>query len=214
MYTTFLFNKHHQIENNKKLPQHPTSTRMLAKNNKKAAAKTQKKVVKAPKRQLATKKTTKTAKKLVAPVVAQTAQIATTKSAKKPIQLQSGFTADLAKAKTEQLAAPEMATMTSQQREFKIRSFQVAWTKNWLCRRGLFYEDIFEEVPDMRLAINILPADVRKDRVRRLIRSCDLDCKLVWLPESMQDYDPMTSYGLDDAIMRVDLMTHSHDNYV
>jgi hypothetical protein len=169
------------------------------------------KPVKQAKRSLATKKVVK--KKAAPVVVQQSAAITTTVNKSNP-QLKPQFSQALAQYTAEQTSSPQIKAMSQQQRGMRIRSLQVAWTKHWLCRRGLFYEDIFEEVPDIRLAINILPADVRKDRLRRLIRSCDLDCKLVWLPEHMQQYDPMTSYGLDDAIMRVDLMVNAHDNYV
>lgn len=177
----------------------------------KAAQKAQKKVVKAPKRALHTQQKKKAVQKKP---VQQQQQLSIATATKKAPVLNARFTNDLSQWKAEQAASPELSTLTQAQRSLKIRSLQVAWTKNWLCRRGLYYEDVFEENPDMRLAINMLPSDVRKDRVRRMIRSCDLDSKMVWLPDEMQNYDPMRSYGLDDAIIRVDLWTHSHDNYV
>ena len=187
-------------------------------NRKLAQTKAQpKKVVKQQKRKIATTK--KTIKKTTKNIANQTFQQQTASIATATTK-QKQFTPTLNTALVQELAtanaafAPQLATLTTQQRAIKIRSFQLAFTKNWLCRRGLFYEDIWEESEDVKVAVDMLPADVRKDRLRRLIRSVDLDLKLCWLPPHMQDYDPFTSYGLDDAIIKYDLFAHEWDNYV
>lgn len=103
---------------------------------------------------------------------------------------------------------------TSSARGVAIRSFQIAWLKNWLCKRGLFFEDIYEGNVRCSLAVDSLPRDVRVERMRRIIRSIDMEVKLVDLPDDMQDYDPFVSYGLDDAVMTVSLFTNTEANYV
>jgi len=160
-------------------------------------------------RKIATKKVAK--KVAQKPTLQQSTKAITTKAQPK---LKSTFAHAMAAETASFAARPEIKTLTQSNRKIKIASLQLAWAQNWLCRRGLYYEDMFEEEEGVSLAIDMLPADVRKDRLRRMIRSCDLDLKMVWLPESMQQYDPFVSYGLDDALMKVDLIDAENCNYV
>ena len=106
------------------------------------------------------------------------------------------------------------ASVMGPQRNIAIRSVQVAWLKNWLCKRGLYFEDIYEARNVCQLALDSLPRDVRTDRMRRIVRSIDMEMKLVNLPDDMQDYDPFVSYGLDDAYSHVALLSAAETNYV
>ncbi len=55
----------------------------------------------------------------------------------------------------------------------------------------------------MQRALAELPADILKDRQRRLWRAADLDLKHEDLPTELQDFDPFVSYGLDAKIKEI-----------
>ena len=86
--------------------------------------------------------------------------------------------------------------------------------KNWLTARGLYIEDMYYHNALCKLAVNELPADVRNDRLRRIKRAVDLDIKMKELPKELQDYDPFVSYGLDDAISRIEATVAERFNYI
>lgn len=177
----------------------------------KKAPKQAKKAVKQQKRKIATKKVAKVAKKSI--IQQSQKSIATAAQKTRSPLFKQAFASELTNAKASFDKSLD-STLTIAQRDLKVKSFQLAWTKNWLCRRGLYYEDVWEEDTEIQIAIDMLPADVRKDRVRRQLRSVDLEVKLVWLPAKLQDYDPFVSYGLDDAINKMDMFTHEWQNYV
>eukprot|EP00461_Guttulinopsis_vulgaris_P002786 UN02787 len=91
---------------------------------------------------------------------------------------------------------------------------QLVFAKNWLTKRGLFFEDMFEDYDFTRACVQSLPSDVRKDRLRRWMRALDMDLKFKELPDEMQQYDPFVSYGLTDAIEKYQVYLREYQDYV
>lgn len=86
-------------------------------------------------------------------------------------------------------------------------------TVNKLRAFGLFAEDIIISNDTVAKAVNMLPPDVQKDRVRRLIRAHDLSFKHEEVPKHLQDYDPYTSYGLADLMKKIESETNERLAY-
>lgn len=104
--------------------------------------------------------------------------------------------------------------VSGQERSNMLAKAQVDYAKAWLTRRGLFFEDMFEDYAHTRLAVYMLPSDVRKDRFRRWLRALDMDLKFQYMPEENRQYDPFVSYGLCDLLDKQAYFSLEPINYV
>ena len=63
-----------------------------------------------------------------------------------------------------------------------------------LAASGLKLEDLYVETEDVEKALSRIPADVLLERERRIKRAFDLSAKKKYIPEEMQDPNPLGEY--------------------